>query len=489
MSEQAQPSVPDEAGLPPVEPAATAGDEQAAPSPLRRAFLKGSAWSFGGYAVEQVFRLASNLILTRLLFPEAFGLMALVNIFLQGLMMFSDLGLGPSIIQHPRGEETNFLNTAWTVQVIRGFVLALCGCIVAWPVAAFYEQPQLLLLVPAAGLSCILSGFNSTALYTENRRLALGRLTILGIVSQVIGLVVMAVWAYTVPTVWALLGGSVVTAFFKMLFSHLFLPGIRNRFHWDTEVWKELFSFGRWIFLSTAFSFLASQGDRLILGKCLDIGRLGVYNIALFLATAVVSALTSVSMNALFPLYSRLTEEDPCEYEQRIWKYRLVFLAVGYPVLAGLIVFGDTIVQVLYDTRYAEAGLMLQILSIGSVANVMLLTLSNVPLAVGNSLRFMAFQLCRWLCLIVGMVVGRYFFGPLGLIAGVAASAWLTYPFLIALVKRYRVWTPWLDLGAVGGCGALVGLGFLVKPWVDRMVFALQSWALELLKGMGILGT
>ncbi|GAB1360936.1 hypothetical protein MASR1M32_01720 [Rhodobacter sp.] len=90
--------------------------------------LRGSALTAGSYAVTQALRLASNLILTRLLFPEAFGLMALVSVVLVGLQMFSDTGIGPAISRSPRGDEPAFLDTAWTVNVARG---GFCGC---WPV-------------------------------------------------------------------------------------------------------------------------------------------------------------------------------------------------------------------------------------------------------------------------------------------------------------------------------------------------------------------
>ena len=87
--------------------------------------LRGSALTAGSYAITQGLRLGSNLILTRLLFPEAFGLMALVSVFLVGLAMFSDIGIGPAISHSKRGDEPGFLDTAWTLQVARGVILWL----------------------------------------------------------------------------------------------------------------------------------------------------------------------------------------------------------------------------------------------------------------------------------------------------------------------------------------------------------------------------
>ena len=68
-----------------------------------------SIWTVGGYGATQVIRLANSIVLSYFLAPDAFGIMALINIFLQGLIMSSDIGVGPSIIQHDAGEDPRFL--------------------------------------------------------------------------------------------------------------------------------------------------------------------------------------------------------------------------------------------------------------------------------------------------------------------------------------------------------------------------------------------
>src|SRR5258708_13476127 len=111
----------------------------------------------GGYAASQLLRLASNLILTRLLFPAVFGEVALVFIFIQGLAMFSDVGTGPTIIQNHRGDDPSFINTAWTIQSARGAILWLASWATRCPLAAFYGPPPLLRPIPAAPLPPLLA--------------------------------------------------------------------------------------------------------------------------------------------------------------------------------------------------------------------------------------------------------------------------------------------------------------------------------------------
>jgi O-antigen/teichoic acid export membrane protein len=476
------------AAVDPHSPDALASNPKA---PMKRAFLSGSAWAFGGYGVQQAIRLAGNLLLTRLLVPEYFGLMALVNLFIQGLEMFADIGIGPSIVQHRRGSDPVFLNTAWSLQVVRGFAL-WGGCLVLTPIAAgFYHQKELLFLMPVAGFSAVISGFSSTALFTELRRLSLARLTMLEIGAQAVGIAAMSAWAWFCPTIWALVAGSLISAGVRMAASHWLLPGTSNRWHWDRTVASELIRFGRWIFFSTALSFLASQGDRLVLGRFLPMDMLGIYGIALFLAQAALSALQSVSNKVLFPLYSRLTEADPAELRRRLWKYRLLLLGAICPVLVVLTVFGDVVIRIMYDHRYQQAGWMLQVLSAGTIGGVILTTLSPVLLAVGDSFRFMILLLGRSVALLAAMALGGWLGGHVslfghapigslpGVVVGVSAASFLVYPLLAWQIRRYGVWRPAFDAAVVAVCAGLIGLGFLIKPaicaWLNQIPHLYRS--------------
>ena len=126
--------------------------------------LRGGALTILGFGGSQALRFASNLILTRILFPEAFGLMALVYVFMQGLNNFSDVGITPAIMRSQRGDDPEFLNTAWTMQIIRGFTLWMVTFIIAWPAAQFFDAPLLAQILPAVGVTLFISGFNPTRL-------------------------------------------------------------------------------------------------------------------------------------------------------------------------------------------------------------------------------------------------------------------------------------------------------------------------------------
>ncbi len=334
-------------------------------SSIKALAIRGAVWTFAGYGMSTILRLGSNLILTRLLLPEVYGLIALVYVFITGLHLFSDVGIGPSIIQNKRGDDPAFLNTAWTIQVVRGVCLWVGSLLVAGPAAQFYNEPRLLLLLPVVGLNAIISGFNSTALFTLNRQVAINKLAVYELAGQITSITVTIVFAYFNPTVWAMVAGGFASALVQMVWSHRLFPEQPNRFAWEQDAVKSIFSFGKWIFLSTALYFFVSQSDRLILGKLISLEMLGIYGIAFTLADIPRQIIGALSNKVIFPSFAKLADLPREMFRAKILKnrrYLLVGLAAGLSLMIG---FGDRLVFILYKSNYHEAGWMVPIIGLG----------------------------------------------------------------------------------------------------------------------------
>src|SRR5262249_55919676 len=161
-----------------------------------------------------------NLVLTRFLAPEMFGLMAISSVVLIGLALFSDLGLRPNIIRSPRGEDAVFLNTAWVVQIVRGLLLWLAAWVVAALIAVaghpgtslgqgIYADPRLPAILVVLSFTTVISGFATTKVFEADRKLALRRITVIEIVSQISGVVMIFVWLSMDRSIWALVAGGI----------------------------------------------------------------------------------------------------------------------------------------------------------------------------------------------------------------------------------------------------------------------------------------
>src|SRR5262245_23375708 len=219
--------------------------ERPEPQSLKKLVVRGSLWAMVGFGAAQVLRFVSNAVMTRLLYPEAFGLMALVSVCLRGLQMLSDVGVRPSIIQNSRGDDRAFLDTAWTIQAMRGFVIWGVASVLGWPVSLFYETPQLRWMLPVAALTGLLAGLNSTAVISAQRHLQVHRVVRIDLVSAVVATIFMLALGMVWPSVWVLVIGSLVGSIAQLVLSYTAFPDSTNRFRWDKSSAGDLISFGR----------------------------------------------------------------------------------------------------------------------------------------------------------------------------------------------------------------------------------------------------
>lgn len=362
-------------------------DQPAAPpaggTAMHKKALRGSAWTLGGIAASRVIRLANNLILTRLMDPGPIGIMNLANVLMQGLQMFSDIGIRPAIIQNKRGDDPDFLNTAWTMSVIRGFVLWALSCALAWPYAKFYNEPILMTLIPVLGYTAVLAGMNSTSLATANRHLALGRLTMLELFAQVMNTVVVLIWAYFDPSPWALVAGGMCNAICYLVLSFVWLPGVKHRFRWDRDSARDLIRFGRWVFLSTAITFLAVQCDPIVLGKIASVALLAVYGIGKMWGTLPAEVFQQLLTRVFFPIISDMARRGKLE-RARICELRtrlLLPVAIG---TGSLFVVSDVAIRFMYRSEYWGAGPVFAITAIAAWFGIISYTYGVVLLSTGT---------------------------------------------------------------------------------------------------------
>ena len=421
---------------------------------------RGASWVILGYGAAQMLRLASNLILARLLFPEAFGLMALIGVVTIGLTLFSDIGLGPAIAQNRRGDDPDFLNTAWTLQVIRGVLLFAMTVILAAPVAAFYDTPEMATYLPVAGVSLLIAGLNPTRIETANRHLLLGRLTVLDLTAQAIGVVTMVVLAWVTGSVISLVVGIVMTAAAKLALTHFGLPGPSNRLRWERDAVRDLLSFGGWIFLSTAFFFIMTQGDKAILGKFLTLEALGFYNIGFFLASFPLLLGQNVASRLLIPVYRDRPPQASAANAAYLSRLRHAMSAAIMSLIAVMALGGPVIVDLLYDARYQAAGGIVTLLAVALIPQVVGLSYDQSALAAGDSRRFFLYTAARASLQVAGLLAGITLAGLPGALAGLGIAGLISHPVLIWLARTHGSWDArhdviWLGLGAVLAAAAV----------------------------------
>lgn len=413
---------------------------------LRQRVLTAGGWTMGGSIAGQALRFGSNLILTRLLFPEAFGLMAIVQAVLVGVALLSDVGLSASIVRSRRGADPVYLNTVWTIQIVKGLLVGVGMVVAALPVARAYGQPLLAQIVPVMGLVAVVHGFTSTNTDLARRNVDVRRLVFIDVGTQAFGIAVMIVLAWLDPTPWALVWGNVAGSAAKVASSHLLLPGPRNRLAWDRAAAKDVFSFGAWVLVSSAVTYLAGEGRQLLVASLLDVRLMGLFGLASTLNLVIWSAAQQIGARVLFPAYAEVWRDDPKRFPAVVERARRAQLAPCWAGAAALALVGPWVIELFYDPRYADAGLILQIHAAGLMVGALSGSYTGVLWAMGRARLATALLSLQVAVYFAGMLAGHRLGGPLGTVLGGSLTGWIIYPLNAWAFSRLGLWQPKTDV-------------------------------------------
>lgn len=430
-----------------------------------------------GFAATQGIRLVSTLVMTRLLAPSMFGVMAIAVTVNVVASLLTDLGIRQNIVQSRRGADPVFLNTAWTVQIIRGFIiwgLALVLSLGLWLAGRLgylsgdtvYALPILPFVLAASSFSVVIHGFLSTKSAVAQRNLEQRRLIQNELTSQLTAFAVMVVIAYETRSIWALVTGQLVAGAMAMILSHAVLPGPANRLAWDAASLKEIVAFGKWVFVSSFVGVFALYADRIVLGGLVTPSLLGQFSIAATLVGAVQGAFASLYGAVVMPVLSETVRSDRGRLKEVFYRVRIPTDLILLFCAGFLAATGQLVIDVLYDRRYAEAGWMLQILAV-SLIWVRLGATRQLYLALGQP-KYVAFlNFARFFSVFAALFIGFHLGGLPGAIWGFAV-----HQIVIELVSyRFNAVLGLNDFARDLGVLVAVPLGFAAGwglEWIVR---------------------
>lgn len=399
--------------------------------------LKGAAWTVGAFGAGQLLRLVTNIILTRLLAPELFGIMQIVQSLRSGVELFSDVGIGQNVVYNKDGNEPDFYNTAWSLKSIRGVVLWLTLCALALPIAKFYQEPVLVAVIPVAAFTIVVWGFASISQSLLQKRMKFATFTAFDLTIAIISSAATILFAYFSPTVWALVFGNLFGALAWMIGSHFVLPDIRHKFYIVNRYAREILSFGKWIFVSSIIYFLSSNFDRLYLAKTIPLALLGIYGIARVLSELATTVVMGLGNNVVFPFVASHSHMPRAELRMQLAPIRMRFLLVASFGLSIFAATADLAIRMMYDQRYHNATWMLPILIIGAWFSIISSVNESTIMGLGRP-NYTAFaNAAKFAFLLPGLTLGVARYGVAGGVVAVAVSDLCRYvPVLVGQVRE-----------------------------------------------------
>lgn len=463
-----------------VNTAITEGTLSTVPS-LKSRTLSATAWTLVGAVASNALRLAANLVVTRLLFPEAFGLMLIASGVLYIVSMLSDVGFHQSIVRGPRGDDPRFLDTAWTLKIVRGALMwvSAVGFAVGLNVVAekgwfaagsTYADPLLPWVIAASAFTAFIAGFEATGISSANRRLQMKPLVLLDLISQVISIALMLVLAWQLRSVWALVISGLLGAAVRTLLSHWLFRGHRNRFCLDRSSLRELIGFGRWLALSSAITAFSAYGDRILLAGLVSAAALGLFSVAATLAGAIDMVVQQLFSRVMLPALSEVARTQPdriaMTFRRLRWRIDPMLL-----LLAGaLFALGPLVVSLLYDARYHDAGRMLQILSLGLVV-ARFSIVQQVYLALNEPRYHVVLNAVRLASVYIAVPLSFHAYGLQGALIAIALKELPTLPLIYWFNSRHGlnnlrlecVWLLFWPLGYALGLGTEIAYASIAR--------------------------
>lgn len=442
--------------------------------------VKGGIWVVIFQVASMGLRFGSNLVFAWLLVPEAFGLVALVNVFATGLLLFTDIGFEDSIVRSTRGDERRFRDTVWTMQIIRGIFLWLMCMALAYPLSGFYDEPRLMPLIAVTAFALLFVGFQSTSLGSMRRHLNVITLAKLDLAAQVIGFLVGLAWAFFDPSAWALIVAMLTGWIIKLVASHILEKDGRNRLAWDWDAFHEVFKMGKWIFVSTMFMFLAMQADRLMLGKLIDIDTLGIYHIAISLAQIPELVIMQLSSKVIFPMLSHFARENASTVKNKLLTLRANILPAALYMTLSLIVLAELFFGILYRDAYQSAATITPLLAGMFWVSIIQETVIRTSLAMGSFSVPAYTNMVAFVARMSLAFIGFKLFGLIGFIIGLIVGSICAYGVVLIWLQRKKISTISQDLYYTGILLAVSGLYYGVKHLLPEEGAAPIIWPLAL---------
>ncbi|WGV15932.1 oligosaccharide flippase family protein [Fuscovulum ytuae] len=384
--------------------------------------------------------MGSNLLLTRLLAPEAFGLIGLAMTVVVALSLLSDIGINRSIIREPDGDTPAFLQAAWRVKVLRGLIIAMGVCVAAillWLLGphfaapeSVYADPLLPGLIATTAFVALSSGLLSCNSDLANRRMDYRRIVTVKLSGQLISILATLGAAYLNGSVWAIAIGIIIGAIADVLLSFLCYPGPPMRWNADPQIAARLWKFGRWIMLSSALSIFHTNAEKFILAALLTPTEFGLYIIAvtwLGFGMMLFSTLQGrIGYNAFSEISLSRRHDLPRVYRKLQWLADLYLISVFATLHFG----ASPLIDLLYTDTYSEAASFLSLTAFGvlsaryNLATELLMSLGDSrALGIASSIRSVA--------LVIALPLGYWTGGVVGLILAYALYPLVQAPFLL----------------------------------------------------------
>ena len=395
--------------------------------------VRGGIWLFGLRMTQQILLMIRLVILARLLSPNDFGLMGIALLTMTVIESLTQTGFDVALIQRKERTE-EYLDSAWTVEILRGVALFGILQVLASPAAKFFGSPDAEMLIRVIGLSLVFRGFLNIGTVYFRKELEFGKQFAFEFSGRVADFVVAVVAGLILKNAWVLVLAYISADLIRVVASYVIHP-YRPRLRLEIRKARELFAFGKWILGSSALVFFLNRGDKALVGKILGATMLGFYEMAYKISNLSATEFALVISQVTIPAYSKMQE--------RIGRLREGYLRVlqvtaffSIPLAGLIVVLAPELTRVLLGEKWLTAIPAMRILALGGALRSIIATTGPVYMGIGKPrimTKYQAIQLCILAALVYPLT---HYWGVPGTAAAVTLAAVIPVGLFLRGVMR-----------------------------------------------------
>lgn len=299
----------------------------------------------------------TNMILARLLVPEAFGVVATITMVISFAEVFTDAGFQKYIVQHEFSDDETLDNSTnvafWTNLSVSALI-----CVIIFlfrnQIALLAGNPELGNSISIASILIIIEAFSSIQTARYRRAMDFKTLFYVRVITSLIPLVVTVPLAMLLRNYWALLIGT----FASQLCSAIILT-VRSKWklkpYYNLELFKKMFAFSVWTLLESIAIWLTSYVGVFIVGNYLNDYYLGLYKTTISTVNAYMSIITGALTPVLFSALSRY-QNDEENFKKIYYQFQRMTAVLVIPMGVGIFLFSDLATRVLLGENWMEAS-------------------------------------------------------------------------------------------------------------------------------------
>jgi lipopolysaccharide exporter len=386
---------------------------------------RGSAWMIGmRWAIRGV-GLVSTIILARLLAPDDFGVVAMAMVAVAILESFTQSGTDLALLRNAAATREHY-DTAWTLEIIQGVLLAVSLFVTAPLVGGHFEDPRVTEVVRLLSLRALIGGFQNIGVVNFRRDLQFGLEFRFGVARKLATFLVTVGAALWLRSYWALVIGQIAGRVVEVAISFR-MSDYRPRL--SLARIREIWGFSQWLVLARFARLVNRQFDRWVVGSIAGTSAMGYYFVASDFAASPSDEIVLPMSRAAFPVYSRL-QDEPAALRQAFHNVLASMTAISFVMGLGMAVVAEDFVRVVLGAKWLQAIPLMPWLGVYGALYGVAHTLDIFMLATGRERLTALMTAGNALATIPVLLLAGQVSGIIGIAAGKAA---LAFVFVLAL--------------------------------------------------------